>query len=971
MFRSFSRLHSRVLLHKQDELKELEQRLDQLDQEDSKVDSYRLLTNRHISGDAERRTLLREIEVNLNGYNKLLESLMAHQERPEPDESQIQSVRNWVDGKRPVVYSETTFLNDSSDLKRARHAIERGGLENLLARYIRKIERSESKAPEAFKAGSCLASPDYLTCRRHIGSANWSSVLGAAYFDAALYYCCIYEYLLVSPMLAYIVQELRDILRYGGLLCRDGCVCRESTRVLGSLPKNAELEILANGSDNLTSFASSITQESPVLAAEPPVAGPKKGTRLSRETQRVLRDWFNAHSDNPYPDDATKEAFQHLTGLSKKQLTNWFANARRRYETPKPLTSASQAIDISKRPGTPRPEQEAFNPMQRWIDSPPKDEPAPISAIVRAVSNSSLNPLTLDNAYIPTLYPSSISSAETSRGSSSSSAWSGSSTTHQGSSRDRMKRRRRGRRKAPPSKPTPFECTFCTEKFSKKYDWQRHEKSIHLGLERWLCHAESPDSLHPESGKRCCVFCSQEDPDQEHIQAHNPSACQERMFNRKDHLRQHLRLVHRADFVPWSMDSWKDTISDVRSRCGLCGIMFNTWQARSDHLAEHFKMGHTMAAWKGDWGFDEDIVNMVENAIPPYLICTERNSPFPFQGSSPAATSPRSAHEMIILELMHFVETYREENESMPGHQILQLEACRIIFASETLSTLDSTHHQPPSWLRDVIMSNHDIAQRALFGPIRSGHQNRLPSLEIKGQRSLFDNCPLELELRRFVDSQRISGHIDIWDAELQQEACKIIKAVKGSAHQESYNTVSTWLIDIIFGSADWLFNFRQRTAFCPDVPQHPVDPKRNEEVNLFTEDAQLVDLGTIFLQQDVDASEAAISEFPQHNIVTNGNALNDFIDIGNGLGANQLFWADMSPYMLNDANFHEKLGKELGRWVASTMSPRNPTSHVPTDDELRHQARWIAYGDDDPWNQTHADNPEWLQRFKDSVGLS
>ncbi|CEI67617.1 unnamed protein product [Fusarium venenatum] len=60
MFCSFSRLHARILLHKQDELAELEQRLDQLDQADSKVDSYRLLTNRHISGDTERGAAARD-----------------------------------------------------------------------------------------------------------------------------------------------------------------------------------------------------------------------------------------------------------------------------------------------------------------------------------------------------------------------------------------------------------------------------------------------------------------------------------------------------------------------------------------------------------------------------------------------------------------------------------------------------------------------------------------------------------------------------------------------------------------------------------------------------------------------------------------------------------------------------------------------------------------------------------------------
>jgi len=51
-------------------------------------------------------------------------------------------------------------------------------------------------------------------------------------------------------------------------------------------------------------------------------------------------------------------------------------------------------------------------------------------------------------------------------------------------------------------------------------------------------------------------------------------------------------------------------------------------------------------------------------------------------------------------------------------------------------------------------------------------------------------------------------------------------------------------------------------------------------------------------------------------------------------------------------------------------MSPNNPNCHAPTDNEIQHQARWILYDDDDPWNQTAADNEEWLRRFKRDVGL-
>ncbi|KAF5008705.1 hypothetical protein FDECE_5032 [Fusarium decemcellulare] len=128
MFRTFSRLHARVLLHKQDELAQLEQRLDRLDQADLQFDAYRLLTNRYGSGDEERRILLREIEVKLNEYT--------HLERPDPEESQIKSVRSWMKGNKPVLAPEATFLNDWSDLKRARPSVERGGLESFIERGL-------------------------------------------------------------------------------------------------------------------------------------------------------------------------------------------------------------------------------------------------------------------------------------------------------------------------------------------------------------------------------------------------------------------------------------------------------------------------------------------------------------------------------------------------------------------------------------------------------------------------------------------------------------------------------------------------------------------------------------------------------------------------------------------------------------------------------------------------------------------
>lgn len=48
--------------------------------------------------------------------------------------------------------------------------------------------------------------------------------------------------------------------------------------------------------------------------------------------------------------------------------------------------------------------------------------------------------------------------------------------------------------------------------------------------------------------------------------------------------------------------------------------------------------------------------------------------------------------------------------------------------------------------------------------------------------------------------------------------------------------------------------------------------------------------------------------------------------------------------YYLSDTNCYQRLARELKKWVAATMSPNNPNCHIPTDEELQQQARWIVY---------------------------
>ena len=66
------------------------------------------------------------------------------------------------------------------------------------------------------------------------------------------------------------------------------------------------------------------------------------------------------------------------------------------------------------------------------------------------------------------------------------------------------------------------------------------------------------------------------------------------------------------------MENWKfDKSGEIRSQCGICNLHISTWSERVDHLANHFKDGKTMADWKGGWGFEAPVLDMVENSMPP------------------------------------------------------------------------------------------------------------------------------------------------------------------------------------------------------------------------------------------------------------------------------------------------------------------------------------------------------------------
>lgn len=128
------------------------------------------------------------------------------------------------------------------------------------------------------------------------------------------------------------------------------------------------------------------------------------------------------------------------------------------------------------------------------------------------------------------------------------------------------------------------------------------------------------------------------DVENDHGETHNHRQCEDkgidaRTFYRKDHLRQHMRLMHNCEMVP-SMDNWKSVAININSRCGFCAQRFTNWQVRVDHLTTHFKNGAKMKDWKGCRGLDPAVAAQVTNAMPPYLIGMEAVSPYPYSATN-------------------------------------------------------------------------------------------------------------------------------------------------------------------------------------------------------------------------------------------------------------------------------------------------------------------------------------------------
>ena len=366
--------------------------------------------------------------------------------------------------------------------------------------------------------------------------------------------------------------------------------------------------------------------------------GRKLTTRSVRKT-RALRNWMNCHMDQPYPSEAEKTALSHESGLTMTQVNNWFGNARRREKhLSRARPSSGRGRTYPKGSPMPRSGFTNMTPLDRWKHSPPDQEPASRDAIESALrrhSGSSVSSSLSIGERSSTGHDSSVSGASESsfnslsRGPSShtASSYLSHASTLSGqfspSSETSFGKTRRSIRVSFGGKAAriTFFCTFCQQTFKKKYDWLRHERSVHMpSLSYYVCSQPllpsqsrliwRMHSLEPE-----CIYCNASCPSEEHFLSHEWESCaekpaEERTFTRKDHLWQHMSKFHGCKrWEGWERPELeacrRETGKRVRSRCGFCGESLKGWEERGGHLAEHFKAGLGMEDWSGGCGIEE------------------------------------------------------------------------------------------------------------------------------------------------------------------------------------------------------------------------------------------------------------------------------------------------------------------------------------------------------------------------------
>ncbi|KAL8786403.1 MAG: hypothetical protein Q9213_002819 [Squamulea squamosa] len=91
----------------------------------------------------------------------------------------------------------------------------------------------------------------------------------------------------------------------------------------------------------------------------------KRRGNLPKQTTDVLRAWLYDHLEHAYPNDEQKQHLIRETGLTEKQVSNWFINARRR-NVPRMVGQAqAESKLLAKQPSSSQSPSEDNSPGRR------------------------------------------------------------------------------------------------------------------------------------------------------------------------------------------------------------------------------------------------------------------------------------------------------------------------------------------------------------------------------------------------------------------------------------------------------------------------------------------------------------------------------------------------------------------------------------------------------------------------------
>ncbi|KAL1600647.1 homeodomain mating type protein alpha2 [Paraconiothyrium brasiliense] len=406
-----------------------------------------------------------------------------------------------------------------------------------------------------------------------------------------------------------------------------------------------------------------------------PASAKRKGpsTRLPVEARQMLEEEFAA---NPYPCSWEIDIIAHQANLDVKRVRNWFNNTRARKKPESPessdivtshpngsVTSLSSRLSRDSLEALDKQADEVIQlpqpPLAVYLAQSYQEEAVPYSTIQAAMDNgngsiSDQSAFQFDGSsgHRVGRAGSVITSVTSSDGTAPTTYSSGSNMSSFGRARRRGRRRMEWKQSpytrtklnglnsaGVPQENLPFCCTFCPRAFKTKYEWIRHEDSVHALRTTWICCDSKNVPL------LSCPFCGQVRPDESHMASHKYQQCRnkpesQRTFYRRDHFIQHLHHVHFANVKHPSarlgcqtrlLDSeggnfgckdlalkWRRFGAPIKADdpmlcCGFCGKRAKDWSERCEHVAEHMAAGE----WDRSTWWPERLENHLENLCSP------------------------------------------------------------------------------------------------------------------------------------------------------------------------------------------------------------------------------------------------------------------------------------------------------------------------------------------------------------------